>query len=267
MNGRSPALGQYYPAKSPVHALDPRVKLLLTALVVIGIFFVHDLALLLAAAMLVPLLASVAKLPFRWLARGLRPLLFILFLTFFIHAFFTPGDVLLGLGPVNVTFSGLRNGIFYSLRLALVILFSSFITGTTTPVQLTEAIESIMSPLKRFRFPAHEIALMMTIALRFIPTLLTEAETIIKAQKARGADFESGHIFRRAKSFVPLLIPLFVSAFRRADELALAMEARGYTGGEGRTRMRVLKVGTADIAWLVAGVIVVAALVGVSWVI
>ena len=267
MNGRSPALGQYYPAKSPVHALDPRVKLFLTALVVIGIFFVHDMALLLAAAMLILVLASAARLPYRWLAGGLRPLLFILVFTFFIHVFFTPGEVLFGLGPVTATFSGLRNGIFYSLRLTLVILFSSFITGTTTPVQLTEAIESIMSPLKRFRFPAHEIALMMTIALRFVPTLLAETETIIKAQKARGADFESGHILRRARSFVPLLIPLFVSAFRRADELALAMEARGYTGGEGRTRMRVLKVGTADIVWLAAGVVVVAALVGASWVI
>ncbi|MCK4267401.1 MAG: energy-coupling factor transporter transmembrane protein EcfT, partial [Actinomycetia bacterium] len=150
-------------------------------------------------------------------------------------------------------------------RLILVILFSSFITLTTSPVQLADAIESILSPLKVIRFPAHEIALMMTIALRFIPTLLTEAETIMKAQKGRGANFDSGNILKRARSFVPLLIPLFISAFRRADELALAMEARGYAGGSGRTRLHSLKVTSRDVVWLLSGLLVIFSIVGLSW--
>ncbi|MDP1808849.1 MAG: energy-coupling factor transporter transmembrane component T [Actinomycetota bacterium] len=265
MNGRSLALGQYYPARSALHTLDPRVKLLLMLALVTAIFFINNLAVMVAAGLLVPVLATVAKVPYSWVIRGLRPLLFILILTFFIHVFFTPGARLAAIGPLTATRAGLRNGAFYSLRLGLVVLFSSFVTLTTTPVQLTDAIESIFGPLKKFRLPVHEVALMMTIALRFIPTLLSEAETIMQAQKARGADFESGHIFKRAKSFVPLLIPLFISAFRRADELALAMEARGYAGGEGRTRLHVLKVRAADVVWLIGGLAVIALVVGVRW--
>ena len=265
MNGRSLALGQYYPADSPLHALDPRVKLGLSIALITAIFFINNLAVMLATAILIPILAAVARLPFKWVLKGLRPLAFIVIFTFLVHVFFTPGPALFALGPVAATTSGLRRAVFYSLRLVLVILFSTFITLTTTPVKLTEAIESILSPLKKLRFPAHEIALMMTIALRFIPTLLSEAETIIKAQKARGADFDSGHIWRRAKSFVPLLIPLFVSAFRRADELAMAMEARGYSGGEGRTRLHVLKIGLTDLAWLAGGLAAAIVLVMIGW--
>lgn len=265
MNGRSLVLGQYYPARSPLHALDPRVKLLLTLALVAAIFFINELVVMAAVGLLVPILAAVARVPLSWVIRGLRPLLFILLLTFFIHVLFTPGVRLATMGPITVTATGLRHGTFYSLRLGLVVLFSSFVTLTTTPVQLTDAIESLFGPLKKVRAPVHEVALMMTIALRFIPTLLIEAETIMKAQKARGADFESGHIFKRAKSLVPLLIPLFVSAFRRADELALAMEARGYAGGEGRTRLHTLRLRSVDIAWLFGGLAAIAFVVGFGW--
>ncbi len=265
MSGRSLALGQYYAAKSPLHALDPRVKLFLSLTIVTALFFVENLGVLIGAAFLVPVLASVAKVPFRWVLKGIRPLVFILFFTLLIHLFLTEGVTLFAIGPLTATVEGLIKGIFYSTRLILVILFSSFITLTTSPVQLADAIESILSPLKVIRFPAHEIALMMTIALRFIPTLLTEAETIMKAQKGRGANFDSGNILKRARSFVPLLIPLFISAFRRADELALAMEARGYAGGSGRTRLHSLKVTSRDVVWLLSGLLVIFSIVGLSW--
>ncbi|HEB13169.1 MAG TPA: energy-coupling factor transporter transmembrane protein EcfT [Actinobacteria bacterium] len=265
MSGRSLVLGQFYPAKSPLHALDPRVKLFLTLTLVISLFFIDNIAILISSAILIPILAKVAKLPYRWILRGVRPLVFILSFTFLIHLFLTEGELFFRLGPLIATWDGLVKGIFYSSRLVLVILFSSFITLTTSPVQLTDAIESFFNPLKVFRFPAHEIALMMTIALRFIPTILGEAETIMKAQKARGANFDSGNILKRARSFVPLLIPLFISSFRRADELALAMEARGYAGGEGRTRMRQLKIEPIDLAWLIIGLLVIFSIVGVSW--
>lgn len=264
MSGRTLALGQYYPAQSPLHSLDPRIKLFLSLSIIIALFFIDDLELMLATAIFIPVLATVAKLPYRWILRSLRPLLFILMFTFAIHLFLTSGLPVFSIGPLTATREGFLQGFFYASRLILVILFSSFITLTTTPVQLTDAIESILSPLKVVRFPAHEIALMMTIALRFIPTLLTEAETIMKAQKARGARFDSGNVFRRAKSFVPLLIPLFIGAFRRADELALAMEARGYAGGEGRTRMRRLRVRLLDVLWLIIGVLIILAMVGLS---
>lgn len=265
MSGRSLALGQYYAAKSPLHALDPRVKLFLSLTIVTALFFVDNLAVLVGAAFLVPVLASVAKVPFKWVLKGVRPLVFILFFTFLIHLFLTEGATLFTIGPLRATGEGLIKGIFYSTRLILVILFSSFITLTTSPVQLADAIESILSPLKVIRFPAHEIALMMTIALRFIPTLLTEAETIMKAQKGRGANFDSGNILKRARSFIPLLIPLFISAFRRADELALAMEARGYAGGSGRTRLHSLKITPRDVAWLLLGLLIIFSIVGLSW--
>ncbi len=265
MSGRSLALGQFYPAESPLHSLDPRVKLFLTMTLIISLFLIDNIAILLGSAILVPILAMVAKLPYRWILRGIRPLFFILGFTFLIHLFLTEGELFFKLGPLTATWDGLIKGIFYSARLVLVILFSSFITLTTSPVQLTDAIESFFNPLKIIKFPAHEIALMMTIALRFIPTILGEAETIMKAQKARGANFDSGNILKRARSFVPLLIPLFISSFRRADELALAMEARGYAGGEGRTRLRQLRIGRSDLAWLTIGLLLIFSILGISW--
>lgn len=260
MIGGSPALGQYFPVDSALHRLDPRAKLSLVLGFMIALFFIDQMAVMLGSAIIIPLLLVVSKLPPRWLARSLKPLIFILLFTFVIHLFLTPGPALFRLGPLTGTRTGLARGAFFGLRLILVIAVSSFVTLTTTPVRLTDAMESLLKPLKRVRLPVHEFALMATIALRFIPTLLAEAEGIIRAQKARGADFESGNIIRRARSFVPILVPLFVGAFRRADDLAVAMEARGYAGGEGRTRLHILSMRPTDYLWLFGGTVLVGAL-------
>jgi energy-coupling factor transport system permease protein len=230
-------------------------------------FFVDSLIVMMAASLLVPLLSGVAKVPYGWLFRSLRPIFLIIVLTFAVHIIFTPGMPLAAIGPFAVSGAGIRNGLFYSLRICLVILLFSFVTLTTTPVELTDAIESIFGPLKKIRLPIHEIALMTTIAIRFIPTFISETEVIAKAQKGRGADFESGNIFRRIKSLMPLIIPLFISAFRRADELALAMEARCYIGGEGRTRLHELRIENKDIVWLMGGLAVIFLIAGSRWVI
>ena len=195
--------------------------------------------------------------------RGLRPVVFIMVFTMALHLFLTPGPAIFKLGPVTATWSGLVQGLFIGVRLVILIMFTSLLTLTTSPIELTDGLEDILKPFTRMGVPAHELAMMMTIALRFIPTLLEEAERIMKAQMARGADFESGNMVKRAKSLVPLLVPLFVSAFRRADDLAMAMEARCYRGGEGRTRMRQFRLHARDfvafamIVLVTAGVIVV----------
>jgi energy-coupling factor transport system permease protein len=265
MNGRSLSLGQYYPATSPLHALDPRVKIFLILALIVSLFFIDTIALFIPLALLVLFLSALAGLPQRWVWRSLRPLVFILAFTLLIHVFLTPGLIWFRLGPLTATWTGLHQGLFFSFRLILIITFSSFITLTTTPVRLADAIESLLGPLRIVRFPVHDFALMMTIALRFIPTLLEEAETIMNAQKARGADFESGNIIRRTQNFLPLLVPLFIGSFRRADELALAMEARGYAGGEGRTRLHVLRIRAIDLLWLVGGMLMIVGLLAVSW--
>lgn len=264
MSGAAPALGRYFPVDSVLHRLDPRVKLVGLLAYTISIFFVARIEVMLAALGVVPLLLILAKLPPLWLARSIRPLFFILFFTFFIHVFLTPGEAAWSLGPLTASKTGLTRGIFFSIRLILVVAVSSFITLTTTPVALTDAMESLLKPLKKVGLPVHELALMTTIALRFIPTLLDEARAVMTAQKARGADFESGGLIRRARSFIPVLVPLFVGAFRRADELALAMEARGYAGGEGRTRFHVLRLARSDYLAAALGALMIAALIGVD---
>lgn len=241
-------VGQYFPAESPIHHLDPRVKICLTMLLMVAIFMVKSFTGFAALGLLLCLVVYVGQLPWSWILRGLKPLRYILLFTLVMHLLFTPGLVILLLGPLRITQEGLRNGLFFCARLVLLVSGTSLLTFTTTPIELTDGIEYLLSPFRRFKVPAHELAMMMTIALRFIPTLLVETEKIMKAQMARGADFESGNIFRRAKSLVPLLVPLFVSVFRRADELALAMESRCYRGGEGRTRMRALRMEGKD--WL-----------------
>ena len=236
-------LGQYYPVESPVHRLDPRVKLILTIAFIVCVFLVSTVwgyALILA---FVYFAARAAKIPFSMLLKGIKPLRIILVFTFLLNLFFTTGDrVLLEVWAVRVTEESLRQAVFYSLRLVFLVIGTSLLTLTTSPVALSDALEILLGPLKKLHFPAHELAMMMTIALRFIPTLLDETDKIMKAQMARGADFESGNLFSRAKAMVPLLVPLFVSAFRRAGDLAMAMESRCYHGGEGRTRFRVLKL-------------------------
>ncbi len=246
---RDITLGQYYPIESPVHRLDPRIKILLTVAFIVCVFLVGSpLGYLPIAACLV-WATWLAKLPGKMMLRSMRPLRILLIFTFVLNLFFGTGDTeLVRLGFIRITQEGLHNAIHFSLRLIFLVVGSSLLTLTTPPVTLTDGLESLVSPLKIIKFPAHEMAMMMTIALRFIPTLAEEADKIMKAQSARGADFTSGSLKQRAKALIPLLVPLFVSAFRRAGDLAMAMESRCYRGGEGRTRLHVLKTGRKD--WL-----------------
>ncbi len=240
-------MGQYYPSDSVIHRLDPRMKILLTVLMIVAVFMVHTLVGYAVILAFVYMTTRLAKIPFRLLMKGLKPLRFILILTFLLNLFFSNGaKVLLHWGIITITAEGLNQAVHYSLRLMFLVIGTSLLTLTTSPVSLADGLELILSPLKKIHFPAHELAMMMTIALRFIPTLLEETDKIMKAQMARGADFESGNLFKRAKAMVPLLVPLFVSAFRRAGDLAMAMEARCYHGGENRTRLRVLKITRND---------------------
>ncbi len=239
-------LGQYVPGESPIHRMDPRVKITITFTYIVILFFIRDLRAYSLLGSLTLATALIASIPIRMLIRGLRPVLFIIFITFFLNMLVTPGDVAYAIGPLTITEEGLRQGITMVFRLLLLILTTSILTLTTSPIDLTDGLESIMRPGQRVGVPAHELAMMMTIALRFIPTLMEEADRIMKAQMARGADFSGGNLIKRAKSLIPLLVPLFVGAFRRADDLAMAMEARCYRGGEGRTRYRQLSITAVD---------------------
>ncbi|MDW7667245.1 MAG: energy-coupling factor transporter transmembrane component T [Bacillota bacterium] len=240
-------IGQHYPIESFIHDLDPRVKIVITFLFIISLFVVNHFAAYLIVILFLSVIVVLSKVPFLMVLKGLKPILIIIIITFLINVFMTSGEIIYSLGPLDITKEGLRQAGFMGLRLILLIMGTSMLTLTTSPILLTDGIESLLNPYKKIGLPAHELAMMMTIALRFIPTLMEETEKIMKAQKARGADFESGNIFKRAKSLVPLLVPLFVSAFRRADDLAMAMEARCYRGGENRTRMRQLGITKKDI--------------------
>ena len=241
-------MGQYYPVDSWVHRLDPRTKILLTVALIVAVFVVKTMVgygLILGFMYLVSKLSGI---PFKMLVKGVKPLKFILILTFILNLFFNSGTTMLvELGFIRISYEGLSQAVHYSLRLVFLVLGTSLMTLTTSPIALSDGIEMLLSPLKKIRFPAHELAMMMSIALRFIPTLMEEADKIMKAQMARGADFESGNLLARAKAMVPLLVPLFVSAFRRAGDLAMAMESRCYHGGENRTRLRVLKITRNDL--------------------
>ncbi len=247
-------IGQYIPRESPVHRLDPRSKIAAVTVLTVAVFVVRDFSGygLLTLFLLGVILAS--QIPLGYLLRGLRPVLFLLLTTLVLNVFFSGiqgGTVLFQLGPVVATREAVLRAVFIGYRLVALVLVTSLLTFTTSPVQLTDGIERILRPFRRLGVPAHELAMMMTIALRFIPTLLEETEKIMKAQMARGAEFEHGNILRRARALVPVLVPLFVSAFRRADELALAMEARCYRGGEHRTRMKELRLAPRDAVALV----------------
>lgn len=244
-------IGQYIPGESVIHRLDPRTKILITVLFISLLFLVNSFFGYGLAAAIIFTAVLLSKIPVKFILRGIRPLLVIIILTLSLHFFMTEGRVIFKIGFLKVTYEGLTRGLMMGLRLVLLVLGTSILTLTTSPILLTDGIESLMTPLKKLGFPAHELAMMMTIALRFIPTLLEETDKIMKAQMARGADFESGNIFQRAKSLIPILIPLFVNAFRRADDLAIAMEARGYRGGEGRTKFRVLKFTCHDFLVLI----------------
>ncbi len=242
-------MGQYYPVDSWVHRLDPRTKILLTVAMIVAVFLVKSMV---GYGLILGFMYFVSKLsniPFKMLIKGVKPLRFILILTFLLNLFFNNGTTMLvEWGFLKISYEGVSQAVHYSLRLVFLVLGTSLMTLTTSPIALSDGIEMLLSPLKKIHFPAHELAMMMSIALRFIPTLMEEADKIMKAQMARGADFESGNLLARAKAMVPLLVPLFVSAFRRAGDLAMAMESRCYHGGENRTRLRVLKITRND--WL-----------------
>lgn len=248
-------IGQYYPIKSPIHSLDPRTKIICVFLFIIALFFAHDYYSYLNAVLFSALIIFVSRVPMSTLIKGLKPILIFVIITALIHAFLTPGTVIWQWKFFKVTREGLDQAVFTALRLILLIAVSSLLTLTTTPISLTDGMERLLGPFKKIGLPAHELAMMMTIALRFIPTLLEETDKIMKAQISRGANFTSRNLVKRSKALVPLLVPLFISAFKRAEELALAMEARGYHGGEGRTRMRVLKMQMVD--WVSLGIIMV----------
>ena len=244
-------LGQFFPGSTFVHRLDPRTKLIATVLYIVALFSAKSVYAY--AALLVTLLAAVwvSKVGFKALFRGLKPVLFIIAFTAILNLFYTPGAELVRFGIFRITREGVVTAVTMMVRITLLIMGTFLLTYTTSPIRLTDGMESLLNPLKALRVPVHELAMMMSIALRFIPTLIEETDKIMSAQKARGADFESGSILQRAKALIPLLVPLFVSAFRRADELATAMECRCYHGGEGRTKLHVLRYAARDHAVLV----------------
>ena len=246
-------IGRYVPADSVVHKMDPRAKLLLVFLFVCVIFLANNVVSYALLAAFTILLIILSKIPLRYLYNGLKPILFLIIFTFLLHIFFTKeGELLFDFGWIEIYEGGLIQGLFISVRFTLLILVTSLLTLTTTPISITDGMEDLLGPLKKWKMPVHELALMMSIALRFIPTLMEETDKIMKAQTARGVDFSSGPIKDRVKSIVPLLVPLFVSSFKRAEELATAMESRGYRGGEGRTKYRQLQWKISDSLLMVS---------------
>jgi energy-coupling factor transport system permease protein len=256
MTGRT--LGQFYPVESPLHELDARAKILATGIMAVGLFLVDSVAGFLLIAAAVVLLVAASRVPSGTFLNFLKPVALIVSLTVIFQVFFSrEGATLLEWGFLEVHEGGLVRGLFLALRILLLVSTAALLTATTAPVKLADGIEDLLSPLKRLRFPAHELAMMITIALRFIPTLHEEAQKITRAQAARGADFSEGGPIRRARAMLPVLVPLTIGAFRRADELAEAMESRGYRGGEGRTRYRELRFRARDALALAAAALVV----------
>ncbi len=233
-------LGQYYQTDSVIHRLDPRVKLVATLAFIISLFIVNSFWGYLIAAVFLVVMIRLSHVPFKFMVRGMKAIVFLLVVAGVFNLFLTPGEVVVAFWKLKITKEGIKLALLMAARLCFLIIGSSIMTLTTTPNQLTDALEKLLAPLKKIHVPVHEIAMMMSIALRFIPILLEETDKIMKAQIARGADFESGNLITKAKNLVPLLVPLFISAFRRANDLAMAMEARCYRGGEGRTKMKPL---------------------------
>ncbi len=254
-------IGQYFPGNSIVHRLDARFKIIITLIFIVMIFAANTVWSVAAAVAFLLLSYALTALSPSLMLRSLKPVIPVLIVTAVINVFFFEGEEIFRLWIISVTDEGVKNAVFMLIRVTALIVGSSVLTYTTSPIELTGGIEKLLAPLKVLKFPVHELAMMMTIALRFIPTLIEETEKIISAQKARGADFEHGSLRERAKAVIPILVPLFISAFRRAEELALAMECRCYRGGEGRTRMKQMKVKPADIVALAVSVIFLAAVI------
>ena len=262
---RDITIGQYYPADSVLHKLDPRVKIVGTLMYLVSLFLMQSVLGYLIACMFLLFCIKLSKVPTSFILRGLRPIIFLLLFTVVLNLFMTAnGEVLVSFWKLRITQGGLRTAVFMAVRLVFLIMGSSLMTLTTTPNALTDGIESLLYPFSKIKLPVHEIAMMMSIALRFIPILLEETDKIMKAQIARGADLESGNIFQRVKSMVPILVPLFISAFRRAYDLALAMEARCYRGGTGRTKMKPLIYKKRDTLAYVMMLVYLVALVGIG---
>lgn len=269
-------LGQYFPGDTVIHRLDPRTKIIISIALLVTIFLIHTFYGFLAFSVFLGIVIALSKVGWKTVIRGVRPLLFIIIFTFVLNILFFSGNmqlepwdivriptdiVLVQVGVLNITTGGIIKAVFIAIRLVLLVMSANMLTLTTSPMQLTDGLESLCAPLKKVKFPVHEMAMMMSIAMRFIPTLIEETDRIMKAQTARGAEFDSGNIFKKAKNMIPLLVPLFVSAFKRADELALAMESRCYRGGEGRTKMKVLHMERIDIAGLLISAAVCAVLI------
>ena len=245
---RDITLGQYYQTESVVHRLDPRVKLRATLVFICSLFVVNQAAGYLVAVLFLAFSIKLSHVPFRFMVRGMKAILFLLVITFVFNLFLTPGEAVLSIWKLTVTREGISMAVRMAVRLSLLIIGSSVMTLTTTPNNLTDGLEKALKPLQKLHVPVHEVAMMMSIALRFIPILLEETDKIMKAQMARGASFDEGNLLQKAKSMVPLLVPLFISAFRRANDLAMAMEARCYRGGDGRTKMKPLHYEKRDYA-------------------
>ena len=255
-------LGQYFPGDTVAHRLDPRTKILLVVLYIIALFCAKNLLSYALLAAVLAVCVRISRVGLRPLVRGLKPVLFIIVFTALLNLFFTPGDrYLLEWGFLRVSDTGLRNAVFMVVRIMLLIMGTFLMTYTTSPISLTDGLERLLNWMKRLHVPVHELSMMMSIALRFIPTLIEETDKIMSAQKARGADFESGGLIQKAKALIPILVPLFISAFRRADELATAMECRCYHGGEGRTKLHVLQYQARDYIALAAGAAILAVVI------
>ena len=259
-------LGQYFPGTTAIHRLDPRTKLIFVVVYIVALFLAKSYA---AYALLLIFLAAViavSRIRLKVILRSLKPLVLIILLTAILNLFYAQGEVIFELGFLKITKEGLENAIFMVLRITMLVAGTFMLTYTTSPIQLTDGLEALLNPLKRIGLPVHELAMMMCIALRFIPTLIEETDKIIAAQKARGADFESGNLISRAKALVPILVPLFISSFRRADELATAMECRCYHGGEGRTKLHQLRYTKRDAAAFAVAALLLAAVIALRFV-
>ncbi len=255
-------LGQFFPGSSPIHRLDPRAKIVGLVVYIVALFLAQwfvTYAILLAVLAVV---VKVSTVKVKALLKGLKPVIFLLVFTAVLNAFYTPGTPIFSLWIFTVTYEGVLHAFFMVVRIMMLISCTFLLTYTTSPLALTDGLESLLSPLKKLHVPVHELSMIMSIALRFIPTLIEETDKIMSAQRARGADFDNGSIIERAKALIPLLVPLFISAFRRADELATAMECRCYHGGEGRTRMNQLHFRPGDVMFII-GAVVLAVVIGV----
>ena len=254
-------LGQYFPGNTPIHRLDPRTKLIWVVIYIVALFSAQWLLTYGLVLGLLIAVVALSKIQFKVILKSMKPLLFIILLTGLLNLFYTQGTPLVSFWVFTISREGIFSAVFMVLRISMLITGTFMLTYTTSPISLTDGLERLLGPLKKIKVPVHELTMMMCIALRFIPTLIEETDKIINAQKARGADFETGSLFARAKALIPILVPLFISSFRRADELAVAMECRCYHGGEGRTRLKELSYRRVDYVVLIGGLIFVAAII------